>query len=54
MLFGSVLGGGLGDLIGAAILVNVAGFFYIIGGVLAIFLLVRPQIKKETEAAALA
>ncbi len=51
MLFGSILGGGLGDLIGAGLLVNVAGFFYIIGGTLAIFLLVRPSIKQEAAVA---
>jgi predicted MFS family arabinose efflux permease len=51
MLVGSILGGGLGDLIGAPPLLNSAGLIYILGGVLAIFLLIRPTIKEEKEAA---
>jgi hypothetical protein len=43
MLFGSLLGGGLGDLIGVPILLNAASLFYVLGGVIAVFLLVRPE-----------
>jgi MFS family permease len=49
MLFGSILGGGLGDLIGPLLLINVAGLCYVIGGILAIFLLVRPAVQQEVE-----
>jgi MFS family permease len=45
MLFGSLLGGGLGDLIGVPILLNAASLFYVLGGVIAVFLLVRPEGK---------
>jgi predicted MFS family arabinose efflux permease len=43
MLFGSLLGGGMGDLIGVPILLNAASLFYVLGGVIAVFLLVRPE-----------
>jgi predicted MFS family arabinose efflux permease len=51
MLFGSLLGGGLGDLIGIPILLNGASLFYILGGILAVFLLVRPEVKQKRETA---
>jgi MFS family permease len=51
MLFGSLLGGGLGDLIGIPILLNGASLCYILGGILAVFLLVRPEMKRKRETA---
>lgn len=51
MLFGSLLGGGLGDLIGVPFLLNIASLCYILGGILAVFLLVRPEIKKAQKTA---
>jgi MFS family permease len=47
MLFGSVLGGGLGDLIGVPFLLSIGSICYIIGGFIAVFLLVRPGLGKE-------
>ena len=49
MLVGSILGGGLGDLIGAEFLVNAAGGIYVFAGIIAIFLLVRPGLNQKSE-----
>lgn len=49
MLFGSFLGGGMGDLIGVPFLLNSGGVCYIVGGIIAVFLLVRPGVEVEGE-----
>jgi len=51
MLFGSVLGGGLGDLIGVPFLLNIGSLCYIVGGIIAVFLLVRVGVAKKSETA---
>ncbi|MFZ0545650.1 MAG: MFS transporter [Candidatus Promineifilaceae bacterium] len=49
MLIGSLIGGGMGDLINVSLLLSGASLCYVAGGIIAVFLLVRPEMRGEVE-----